>query len=256
MLPARRTIAVVAVAVSVWRCGSSPTSSPPGPTASAPASAVPTLTMSGSVNDALGGTGVPGASVAITTGRNANRAAVTDSSGHYAIASLVSDTFTVHVTASGYNDADKTVELSSDAEVDIALQRPAPLCDASLWNHVHDPKRLTVITACQTVTGVIVESHSNDDGDVDMDLAVDPQYKNLLNQGNITKLGGNLHIEAICQAPVHPDVPDAMRSCANFRGTVPVPANGAYVQVTGVYLKDNDHGWMEIHPISVLSILR
>ena len=87
-------------------------------------------------------------------------------------------------------------------------------------------------------------------------LAVDPQYANLLNQGNITKLNGNLHIEAICQSPVHSDVPAAMVSCGSFHGTVPIPPNGAYVQVTGVYLEDNDHGWMEIHPISALLILR
>jgi len=132
----------------------------------------------------------------------------------------------------------------------------SPQCDSTLWPHVHDPKRLAIKSACITVTGTLIESHSSDDGDIDMDLDVDPQYKNLLNQGNLTKTGGYLHIEAICQATVHPDVPAAMVSCADFHGTVPIPPNGAYVQVTGVYLEDNDHGYMEIHPISVMTTLR
>jgi hypothetical protein len=252
-----RTLAPLLVAASVCGCGTPTTTAPPGPSSPPIQSpATPAFTLAGFVDDALSRKGVKGASVAISTGPNANRSAVTDGNGYYAITSLISDTFTVHATATGYIDTDKTVTLSSNTEVDFSLQQLPPSCDASLWNHVHDVKRLTVMTACQTVTGVVVESHANDDGDIDMDLAVDQQYKNLLNQGNITKLNGNLHIEAICQAPVHPDVPDALRSCANFKGTVPIPANGMYVQVTGVYLKDNDHGWMEIHPISVLSILR
>jgi hypothetical protein len=121
---------------------------------------------------------------------------------------------------------------------------------------VHDPKRLAIVTSCITVTGTLIESHSSDDGDIDMDLDLDPQFKYLLNQGNITKTNGYLHIEAICQAPVHPDVPAAMVSCGTFHGTVPIPANGTYVRVTGVYLEDNDHGWMEIHPITAMAPLQ
>jgi len=144
---------------------------------------------------------------------------------------------------------------TSARPVTAPLQSAAQ-CDPSLWPHVHDTRRFTIRTACESVTGILVESHSSDDGDIDMDLNVDAQYKSLLNQGNLTKLHGNLHVEAICQAPVHPDVPDAIRSCAGFHGSVPIPPNGAYVRVTGMYVEDNDHGWMEIHPISALTVLR
>ena len=89
-----------------------------------------------------------------------------------------------------------------------------------------------------------------------MQLTLDAGFGNLLNDGNVTKLNGNLQTEAICQAPVHPDVPDAQRTCANFSGTVPIPAVGTHVSVTGVYVLDSDHGWMEIHPISVLTAAR
>lgn len=132
----------------------------------------------------------------------------------------------------------------------------APQCDASLWNHVYDPERLQVVDACRTVTGVITDDHSNDDGDIDIRLAVDPPYANLLNGGNISNLSGHLQTEAICQAPVQSNVPDALRACRNFTGTVPVPPVGTHVQVTGVYTLDKNHGWMELHPISVLSIVR
>lgn len=86
-----------------------------------------------------------------------------------------------------------------------------------------------------------------------MDLRLDPWFGGLLNSGNMSGLRGNLKIEAICQAPIHSDGPNALVTCAPFTGTVPIPPVGAHVQVTGVYVLDSDHGWMEIHPISVLT---
>ena len=102
-------------------------------------------------------------------------------------------------------------------------------CDASLWPHVHDVQRLEITNGCQTVTGVIATIDSSADGDVEMQLTLDPGFGHLLNDGNVTKLNGNLQIEAICQAPVRSDQPDARRTCGNFRGTVPIPAVGARV---------------------------
>lgn len=137
---------------------------------------------------------------------------------------------------------------------------PAPIvtpqCDPSLWPHMHDVKRIRVVTPCQTVTGTVAVVRTDDDGDYDIEVSLDPGYGNLLNAGNLSKLSGHLNVEAICQTTVRPDVPDALRTCANFTGTVPIPPVGAHVQVTGVHVLDTDHGWMEIHPISVLSVLR
>lgn len=112
------------------------------------------------------------------------------------------------------------------------------------------------MSSCTTVTGVITDFHSNDDGDIDIRLAVDPPYANLLNSGNVANLNGHLQTEAVCQAPVHDDVPDAIRACRDFTGRVPVPPVGTHVQVTGMYTLDTNHGWMEIHPISVLTTIR
>ena len=129
-----------------------------------------------------------------------------------------------------------------------------PQCDPSLWAHVYDPGRLQIKQTCQTVTGVIMEQHANDDGDIDMRLALDAQYESLLNEGNRTALNGWLQTEAICQAAVQPDSPDAAKACGTFRGAVPVPSVGAHVRVTGTYVLDTHHGWMELHPISVLEV--
>jgi hypothetical protein len=127
-----------------------------------------------------------------------------------------------------------------------------PQCDASLWGHVYDPTRLTVKTECQTVTGTIINQHASDDGDVDMELALAPQFANLLNTGNISKLSGHLNIEAICQDMVHPDIPAASPACRDVQ-KMALPPVGTHVRVTGSYVLDTNHGWMEIHPISVIT---
>jgi len=131
---------------------------------------------------------------------------------------------------------------------------PAPQCDPSLWNYVYDPTRLTVKASCQTVAGTIINQHASDDGDIDMELALDPPYANLVNAANIAKLSGNLNIEAICQAPIQPDTPQAVPACRGIPGLLTLPPVGAHVQVTGTYVLDTNHAWMELHPISIIDV--
>jgi len=139
--------------------------------------------------------------------------------------------------------------IAGSARVTIAK----PQCDATLWSHVYEPKRLRISDECRTATGVIMEEHTNADGDVDIRVAVDPPYVRLLNNGNLTNLNGWLQTEAICQAPIRA-TPDALRACGSFKGTVPVPPTGSHVLVTGTYVLDTNHGWMELHPITVLAV--
>jgi hypothetical protein len=129
-----------------------------------------------------------------------------------------------------------------------------PQCDPSLWNNVYDPTRLKVMTSCVTVTGTIINQHASDDGDIDMEFALDPQFANLLNSANLAKLSGNLNIEAICQAPILPDTPQAVPACRGLPRLLTLPPVGAHAQVTGSYVLDTNHGWMEIHPISVIDV--
>jgi hypothetical protein len=127
-------------------------------------------------------------------------------------------------------------------------------CNTTLWDHVYDPGRLQIHDACRTVTGTITDQHTNDDGDIDVRLEVDPPYRNLLNAGNISNLNGHLQTEAICQAAIQ--TADAARACQGFHGSIVIPPNGTHVQVTGTYTFDTNHGWMEIHPISILTVIR
>ena len=129
-----------------------------------------------------------------------------------------------------------------------------PQCDPSLWNNVYDPTRLKVMSSCMTITGTIINQHASDDGDIDMEFALDPPFANLLNSGNITKLSGNLNIEAICQAPIQPDTPQAVPASRGLARLLVLPPVGAHAQVTGSYVLDTNHGWMEIHPISVIDV--
>src|SRR4029079_13610500 len=98
----------------------------------------------------------------------------------------------------------------------IHIAIPRPQCDASLWSHVYLPARLKINQDCETVAGTVMEQHSNDDGDIDIRLAVDAPYARLLNNTNRTTLNGWLQTEAICQARFGATALDAQRACGGF----------------------------------------
>ena len=141
----------------------------------------------------------------------------------------------------------------SQASAPPSAPAAAPVCDPSLWNHVHEPSRLLVKETCRTVTGTKVNHHQSRDGDVVMQVAVDPEFESMLNAGNRQSLNGRLQVEAVCQAPV---LKYAEAACAGFTGTVPIPPDGSRVQITGSVVHDFNHGWIEIHPVSVITVLR
>ncbi|PYR41154.1 MAG: hypothetical protein DMF93_09175 [Acidobacteria bacterium] len=234
-------------------CGSNATPPAPSPPP------IGAYAVSGLVADLPGGRSLASATISITSGPNASRTTSSDGDGHYSLSGLVAGAATLHASAPGYVGVDDAIMIPADKTANFRLPAvvppPAanPQCDTTLWPHMHDVQRIKIVTACVTVTGVIATVGSSDDGDIDMALTLDAGFGNLLNSANVTKLNGNLQIEAICQAPVHADVPDAQRTCANFNGAVPIPAVGTHVRVTGVYVLDSDHGWMEIHPISVMT---
>jgi hypothetical protein len=221
-----------------------------------------TLLLSGTVTDGTSGGILPNVTINVADGPSAGKSTTSDRAGNYSIADMLPGTMTVVATAVSYQTTQNRVTLSGDTRVDFVLARVSPAvpppatvqCDPLLWNHVHDVNRLQVRATCITVTGVVTDLHPNDDGDYDIRLAVDPAYSNLLNSGNISNLNGHLQTEAICQAPVQPTVTDAVRACTRFTGTVPIPAVGAHVQVTGTYVLDKEHGWMEVHPITLLTV--
>jgi hypothetical protein len=119
-----------------------------------------------------------------------------------------------------------------------------------------------VISGCKTVSGVVMAVRSESDGDFHVLLALDPAFRGLLNSANVQHQHGWLVTEI---------VPADEPGCA--KGRPPRPASGSYdygicsgadifppavgsrISVTGPYVLDTDHGWMEIHPIWVLRVL-
>jgi hypothetical protein len=61
--------------------------------------------------------------VAILDGVNANRAAITDTAGRYGMTGLSGGGFTVRVRSAGYNDATRSVTLTSSATLDVSISR-------------------------------------------------------------------------------------------------------------------------------------
>lgn len=141
----------------------------------------------------------------------------------------------------------------------------APKCDDSLWQHVYtgDPKkfskpqdRLKVITPCRTVTGTVFNFLSEADGDFHIRIAVDPQFKSLLNAKNKSDQSGHLVVEPVCtKAPTQPDtVKEGV--CNGFRQTIFTPdMKGKRVRIVGAYVEDMEHGWNEIHPVTSITVI-
>jgi|SRR5579864_1806931 len=137
-------------------------------------------------------------------------------------------------------------------------------CDDTLWDHVYNPQRLIVKQKCIAVTGTIVDAtngkHSDGvrheaDGDTHGWLNVDPEFKNLLNAGNISNEGGNLVFEIVCKFPVTQT--DAIPACPPaYHNAVRIPPVGSHVRIVGSYVQDMNHKkWMEIHPVTSITTL-
>ena len=101
-----------------------------------------------------------------------------------------------------------------------------PQCDTTLWNHVYHgtfssaKDRLKVLNDCTTVTGTIINAAKENDGDFHVRLDVDPEFKNLLNDKNISDQHGFLVIEPICENKVTQADTILERVCRGFKQTV------------------------------------
>jgi len=138
----------------------------------------------------------------------------------------------------------------------IAVSAIAQKCDASLWQHVYHPERLQVLKKCVVVTGVIVHSKEEKDGDRHIQLKLDPQFSDMLNARNKAAQGGNLVIEPICVGAVTQS--DAVTACKGFHSKIVIPKPGQRVRVTGSFVLDIEnpgHGWQEIHPVTSIEVI-
>ena len=102
------------------------------------------------------------------------------------------------------------------------------------------------------VTGTIVLKRPEKDGDIHIQLKLDKQFLPLLDAENKSRQGGNLVLEPICVGPV--TQADAIQPCQGLTNSVSIPKKGDHVAVTGTFVHDIEpgHGWMEIHPVTVI----
>jgi hypothetical protein len=117
---------------------------------------------------------------------------------------------------------------------------------------------------CVRVRGVIVDATNGRtadgarheaDGDTHGWLKPDPEFANMLNQGNDTAESGNLVFEIVCHYRV--TQADAKPACIGFKDPTAIPPIGTHVEITGAFVQDNNHArWNEMHPVSKIVILR
>jgi hypothetical protein len=100
-----------------------------------------------------------------------------------------------------------------------------------------------------TVRGRVDAVRQEPDGDLHILLAT---RRALVNSANVTYEHGDLVLEEICQGPV--TQADAIDACQGVPHNLTVPSAGDRVRVTGSYVLDADHGWMEIHPVTRLTV--
>jgi hypothetical protein len=122
-------------------------------------------------------------------------------------------------------------------------------CGTALWRHIYHPDRLRLVRKCMTVRGRVTELRWEPDGDLHILLATRP---GLVNAVNDEYEHGDLVLEEICQGSV--TQPDAVAACQGVPHNLTVPSVGDRVTVSGSYVLDADHGWMEIHPVTSLTI--
>jgi hypothetical protein len=115
--------------------------------------------------------------------------------------------------------------------------------------YVYRPARLQLLHACLRVTGTVVASTVESDGDVHINVRLDPLYQGLLVEGNQFE-DGYLIVEPVCQyAPL---LGEAIRVCASDPDplTGGLPAVGDHVWMEGRYILDlQHHAWAELHPL-------
>ena len=117
--------------------------------------------------------------------------------------------------------------------------------------HVYNPQRLHLLAACTRVTGTIAAVRAEADGDLHVLLRLDAGQERYVNAKNIGDEQGDLVLEPVCVKAV--TQADAVTACAGYVNPLVVPAVGTHTAVTGAWVLDTDHGWLEIHPVASFS---
>lgn len=111
----------------------------------------------------------------------------------------------------------------------------------------------------------ILSSHREPDGDLHVRLRVnadqhDPRGGRFTNAVNDEQQAGALVLEPVCEGPV--TQPDAVSTCRGWGGAdptnpfgLPPLTLGSHVKVTGPWVLDSEHGWLQLHPLEHAEVL-
>lgn len=126
----------------------------------------------------------------------------------------------------------------------------------ALEKHIYNPDRLVDEKGCITVTGKVMFKQPEPDGDIHYRLKITGDKTGLVNSKNI---GGFLVFEPVCVAPIKPKSngkpnKPALTACKGFHQKITLPNKGDTVTITGIHRLDKDHGWLEIHPVTAITI--
>lgn len=125
---------------------------------------------------------------------------------------------------------------------------PAQCAPTDQDQYVYHPARLRVLQTCIRVSGVVHAVRVENDGDVHLQLTLDPPYQQLLEPANRLEQG-DLVVEPVCTTL--PIQPDALDTCvADAHPVTSLPTIGQHVWMEGRYVLDLEHGsWAELHPL-------
>ncbi|HEV2461629.1 MAG TPA: hypothetical protein VGS80_25010 [Ktedonobacterales bacterium] len=134
------------------------------------------------------------------------------------------------------------------AQVTNVTIPPAQCAPTNQDQYVYHPVRLRILQSCIRVSGVVRASRLENDGDMHLQLELDPAYQHLLEPANNLEQG-DMVIEPVCVGmPLQPDALDAC--AADGHPLASLPAIGQHVWMEGRYVLDLEHGsWAELHPL-------
>jgi hypothetical protein len=115
----------------------------------------------------------------------------------------------------------------------------------NIFDGVTRQARFTVLSTCEKVVGIVynMKGTKEPDGDYQFNLALEPQYKKLLNYVNNNNVNGMLVIEIIPKDQIS-------------NAYVQIPKNGDRIEAHGAWVTDNlAGGWNELHPAWKVKIL-
>ncbi len=135
------------------------------------------------------------------------------------------------------------------AKVPPTPKNAQPCTPTDQEQYTYRPARLQLLLPCLRVTGTIIQSTAEADGDYHINVRLDPPYEDLLTDGNDFE-DGLLIVEPVCQFP--PLQAEAIRLCAADPDPLSggLPAVGDHVFLEGRWVLDlQHHAWAELHPL-------